>query len=94
MIVFHELRLYWAWAGSNIGAMPGCGLVALIAGLIFRRPLARLWHRVHEAILAPVHTRLDEIARHAIAARVIAADTHKALTGIDHPQAPSATEEP
>jgi hypothetical protein len=88
--VLHLLARYWDWAGSNVGAMPACGLVALTAGLIFRKPLARLWHRVHAAILAPIHARLDGIAATAAAAHRIAADTHKALTGFEHPDAPKA----
>ena len=51
MTVVHWLAWYWDWAGSNIGAMPGCGLVAVAAALVFRRWLGRhlaaWWHRHH-----------------------------------------------
>lgn len=88
MIVFHLLLRYWDWAGSNVGAMPACGLVALVAGLIFRKPLERLAGKVHGKLMEPVHARLREIESHAVAARKIAADTHRELTGHDHPDAP------
>ena len=88
MIIAHLLLSYWDWAGSNVGAMPACGLVALGAGYLFRKPLGRLAARVHGKLLEPVREHLRVIEAHAEKAHRIAADTHKALTGADHPDAP------
>lgn len=91
MIVLHWLARYWAWAGSNIGAMPACGLLALAVGgpvtYLLRdrigRRLATWWHKHlgHGAELAEIR----EIAEQG---RRISADTHRALTGLEHPDAP------
>jgi len=67
MIVFHYLRLYWDWAGSNVGAMPGCGAVAIVFAVCFRKPIATWWHKHFGA-----QADLDEIKK-------IAGDAHAAV---------------
>lgn len=84
-MTWHWLGSYWAWVGSNIGALPAEALVTLLAGWIFRKPLGRLKGR----LLSGVHQRLDVIERKAAAAHRIAADTHRHVTGRDHPDAPA-----
>ena len=65
---------YWAWAGGNIGALPLEALITAVAGFVFRGPIRRFVG--------------GEAARDAKAARKIAADLHKRLTGRAHPDAP------
>lgn len=79
MTAVHLLRQYWDWAGSNIGAMPACGLIAAVSAAAFRRPLARLWHR-----LIGEHPAIAEIRRAANAAQQIAADLYEHHTGQPH----------
>ena len=74
------LDAYWHWAGSNIGAMPAEAAVGAAAGVIFRKPIGRFitWLRKEkDAELA--RTRAD-----AEAARKIAADLYRHVTGEDH----------
>lgn len=78
------LAAYWAWAGSNIGALPLEAAVTAAAGYAFRRPIRRAWERMR----APLHAEMAEIRRIAEAARRISADTHWAVTGDEHPDAP------
>jgi hypothetical protein len=92
----HWLRAYWAWAGSNIGAMPACGAIALGIGApltyLLRERIGRAlhgWWRRHLSHGA----ELAEIRAIAEKAHRIAADTHKALTGKDHPDAPGGRRE-
>jgi hypothetical protein len=92
-VVGQGLLRYWNWAGSNIGAMPACGLLALAIGapityLLRDRighALKGWWqrHLGHAAELA----ELREIASKA---QRIAADTYRHHTGRDHPDAPSS----
>lgn len=79
----HWLREYWGWAGSNIGAMPACGLIAVLSAAVFRKPLARWWHR-HFGMKA----ELAEIRDAAAAAHRIAADLFEHHTGERHRDAP------
>lgn len=79
---------YWVPTWPNAGAVPLCALAAAIGTLVFRRPLERLARRVRDKALGPVHARLDEIHKTALAAHRIAADTHRHVTGRDHPDAP------
>jgi hypothetical protein len=83
VIIGHLLLRYWAWAGSNIGAMPGCGLVAVVSAVCFRKPLAAWWHK-HFGMKAD----LAEIRDAAAAAHRIAADLFEHHTGQAHPDAP------
>lgn len=59
-----------------------------LAELLLRKPLRRAW----AGLRAPLHLHItDEIAslrEDLAAARRIAADTHLALTGREHPDAP------
>jgi hypothetical protein len=84
MIIFHALRVYWDWAGSNIGAMPGCGAVAVVSAVAFRKPLAAWWKKHFGA-----QADLSEIRAAAQSAHRIAADLYRHHTGRDHPDAPS-----
>ena len=83
MIVFRELHLYWAWAGSNIGAMPACGALAIVSAACFQKPLARWWHK-HLGAKA----ELADIKSTADAAHRIAADLFEHHVGQRHPDAP------
>lgn len=88
MIAFHLLRQYWDWAGSNIGAMPACGIVAIAFAVCFRKPLARWWHKHFGA-----QAELAEIRETAAAACRIAADLFEHHTGRVHPCAPDSEKE-
>lgn len=83
MTAVHLLRQYWEWAGSNIGAMPACGLIAVLSAACFRRPLARWWHR-HFGMKA----ELEEIRDIAASAHRIAADLFERHAGRPHELAP------
>jgi hypothetical protein len=90
---FHLARAYWDWAGSNIGAMPACGAIALAVGApvtyLLRDRIGRGlrgWWQRHLGQGA----ELAEIRDIAVKAHRIAADTHKVLTGLDHPDAPGS----
>lgn len=87
LLSLHWLRLYWNWAGSNIGAMPACGLLAVVSAVCFRRPLARWWRR-HFGMGA----ELAEIRDMAAAAHRIAADLFEHHAGHAHPSAPQDKE--
>jgi hypothetical protein len=89
VIVLHWLRIYWDWAGSNVGAMPACGIAAFISAVVFRKPLGRLWDRINTDMHRDVRGELAEIREVAEAGRRIAAATHRHVTGTDHPDAPS-----
>jgi len=84
-VSWHWLGDYWHWAGSNIGAMPAEALITAIATaaftVIFQRPLRRFvaWLR-EESREAREKARDD-----AEAARQIAADLYRHMTGEDHP---------
>jgi hypothetical protein len=86
--VFHLLRAYWGLAGGNVIALPLEAAVAGLSGLLLRKPLARLAKRARAKLLAEVHGRLDGIEDATRAAHRISADTHKRVTGKDHPAAP------
>ena len=75
---------YWDWTGGNIGALPLEFIVTAIAGWIFRKPIRRLWDRLHK----DAQGELAEIRRIAEQAHRIAADTHQHVTGHMHPDAP------
>jgi len=77
------LSWYWDWAGSNIGAMPACGLLAAGFAIGCRKPLARWWHK-HFGVRA----ELAEIRDAAAAAHRIAADLFEHHAGHAHPCAP------
>jgi hypothetical protein len=95
--VGRALAWYWNWAGSNIGAMPACGLVGLLtAGPLtwllrdrIGHRLAGWWHRHlgHRA-------ELDELRATADRALQIAADLYEHHTGTPHPLAPGGSDEP
>jgi hypothetical protein len=92
----HGLLWYWDWAGSNIGAMPACGLLALLVGapltwLLRDRIGAGLsgWYRRHfghGAELAEIRATADKAHR-------IAADLYLHHTGKTHPHAPGGPHE-
>lgn len=83
----HVFLLFFAWpAGAvwgNVGAMPLCGLVAVVSAVCFRKPAARWWHK-HFGMRA----ELAEIRELAVKAHRIAADTYRHETGEHHPDAP------
>jgi hypothetical protein len=81
---------YWLPTWPNAGAIPLCVVVGGIGGWIFRKPLKRLWLRFRDHLHEPVRAELAEIRAIAEKGRKIAADTHKALTGMDHPDAPKS----
>ena len=72
---------YWHWAGSNIGAMPAEALITVTATLVFQKPIRRFvgWLR-RDAREAVGKAQAD-----AEAARLIAADLYRHVTGEDHP---------
>jgi hypothetical protein len=71
------LAAYWAWAGSNIGAMPACGLLALAAGapltyLLRDRighTLAAWWHKHHRQHMAAELAAMEQRLKLHIDAR-------------------------
>lgn len=106
MSIGHLIGSYWSWVGGNVGAMPleaviGA-LAALVFGLAFRKPLARLARWAHDAFHRETHAALADLQREiaavkaaaehgkrsAAAAAQISADTHYALTGLQHPDSP------
>lgn len=72
---------YWRWAGSNIGAMPAEALITVAATFIFQRPIRRFvtWLR------RDAHSAIGMAREDARAAREIAADLYRHVTGEDHP---------
>lgn len=72
---------YWRWAGSNIGAMPAEFVITVVATLVFQKPIRRF--------LAWLRRENSEAARKAQAdaeaARKIAADLYRHVTGEKHP---------
>lgn len=94
-----DIRYFYGFPSGGIWANYAADASLLLLGAVFasafRTPLRRVanWAQgkvfaeTHR-LLAEVHGRLDGIEEHARAARVIAADTHKALTQQDHPAAP------
>lgn len=87
-MIGHWLRSYWDWAGSNIGAAPACGILAVLFAVCFQKPIAKWWHK-HLGYRAD----LAEIRDIASAAHRIAADTFRHHTGHDHPDAPGGEHE-
>lgn len=83
MILFHWLRLYWDWAGSNVGAMPACGLLATAFVVCFRKPIAAWWRKHFGA-----QADLRDIRKAAEDARKIAADLFEHHVGHAHHLAP------
>lgn len=83
----HLVRQYWDWAGSNIGAMPACGAIAVLSAVCLRKPLARWWHK-HFGVKA----ELADIKSVADAAHRIAADLFERHTGERHADAPGPSE--
>jgi hypothetical protein len=83
-VILHELARYWNWAGSNIGAMPACGAVAVLFAVCFRKPAAAWW-RKHFGQAAD----LADIKAMASAAHTIAADLFEHHTGKPHALAPT-----
>ena len=80
-MIGHWWHSYWAWAGSNIGAMPAEAVITAFCTLIASPFLLRVRRRVRRALEA------------AEAAHRIAADTHMHLTGQRHPAAPGTESE-
>jgi hypothetical protein len=78
------LRWYWTETGGNILAMPLETAIAVAAGAIFRKPLARAWAWFRQ------ESRHEEAAarQDAQAALRIAADLYRHHTGHAHPHAP------
>lgn len=74
---------YWAWCGSNIGAMPLQAIVTVAVTLIFLKPLKWAWHKVFGE-----RADVEDIRRAAAAAHKIAADLFEHHTGGAHPDAP------
>jgi hypothetical protein len=72
---------YWRWAGSNIGAMPAEFVITVIATLVFQKPIARLLALLRR----DAHDAIDKAQADAQAARLIAADLYRHVTGEDHP---------
>lgn len=72
---------YWSWAGSNIGAMPAEFAVTVVVTVLFQKPIARLlaWLRREN------RAALEKAQADAEAARVIAADLYRHVTGEEHP---------
>ncbi len=85
----HLLAAYWNWAGSNIGAMPACALIAGVFAAVFRKPLSRWWHR-HSGMQG----ELAEIREMAAAAHRITADLFERHAGHPHPDAPGSQAAP
>lgn len=85
---WHLWLRYWGLVGGNIGAMPLEAAITLAAGVLLIRPLRRAGRTLRARVLAPMHDRLDGIEARAAAAHQIAADTHRHLTGREHPAAP------
>ena len=79
----HLVLSYWDWAGSNVGAMPACGAIAVLFAVCFRKPLARWWHK-HFGVKA----ELADIKSVADAAHRIAADLLERLLRERHPDSP------
>jgi hypothetical protein len=87
----HLLWLFFGWpqgaVWGNVWAIPLCAVIGTIGAFIFRDHIGRAlkgWWQRHLG-----HgTELAEIRALAAKAHQIAADTHKALTGEDHPDAP------
>lgn len=75
-MIAHWWHSYWAWAGSNIGAMPAEALIGGACTLVISPLLLRAWRRVRRALEA------------AEASHRIAADLYEHHTGRRHPAAP------
>jgi hypothetical protein len=80
-MTIHLLAAYWAWAGSNVGAMPACALVAGIFTMTFLSPIKKFWHK-------HFGPDIEDIRDAANAAHRIAADLYEKHTGHKHPDAP------
>ena len=88
--IHHWLYLdYWVPTWPNAGAIPLCVAFGAIGTYCFRRPLGRLWKRVKADMHRDVRDDISDIRAIAEAGRRIAADTHKHVTGRDHPDAPA-----
>jgi hypothetical protein len=72
---------YWHWAGSNIGAMPAETLITVVATLVFQKPIRALLALLRR----DAHEGLGKAQADAEAARVIAADLYRHVTGKEHP---------
>lgn len=75
------LHAYWSWAGSNIGAMPAEFIVTVIVTLVFQKPIASLLRLLRKEN----HEALSRARADAEAARRIAADLYRHVTGEEHP---------
>lgn len=78
---------YWNLTGGNILAMPLEFVIGIVAGLLFGKPLRRLWHRIFGE-----RADIEDIRRAAAAAHRIAADLFEHHTGEAHPDAPAKPE--
>jgi len=77
----HWWSAYWAWVGSNIGAMPAEFVITVVATLVFQKPIARLLALLRR----DVHAAVDKAQEDAKAAREIVGDLYRHMTGEDHP---------
>ena len=75
LVLWHAWCRYWDWAGSNVGAMPLCGLLGGLSAVLFRKRLGALWRK---------HSGADAAEK----AHRIAADLFGHHLGRPHPDAP------
>lgn len=85
---------YWNLTGGNILAMPPEFVITVAAGLLFGKPLRRLWHRVfgERADMQDLKRMAEAAERRAATAARIAADLFEHHTGEAHPDAPAKPE--
>ena len=72
--------------GNNIAAVEWV-VACAVATALLRKPIIRGVNWLKATMLREVHERLDELHGKVDDAKQIAADTHKAVTGQDHPRA-------
>lgn len=72
---------YWHWAGSNIGAMPAEFIITVIVTLVFQKPIGRFLGWLRRENRATIRKAQAD----AEAARKIAADLYRHVTGEEHP---------
>lgn len=77
----HWWHAYWSWAGSNIGAMPAEFVITVVVTLVFQKPIGRLIGWVRKENRAGIQRAQED----AGAARKIAADLYRHVTGEEHP---------
>ena len=77
----HWWHAYWGWAGSNIGAMPAEFVITVVVTLVFQKPIKKLLALLRR----DAHEVLGKAQADAEAARAIAADLYRHVTGEEHP---------